>query len=108
VAVMSVQYRNAVPATEQAVSGELVGYEVSRRNLTLRTEEGERHFVVQDGAPVHEGPRTIAVTDLTSASGCRAKVWYQGAQRKWIASEIRIACGAAVSDEGPSQRARPQ
>lgn len=102
IALVAVQKHNAEWAVNQSISGELVAYEVSSRDLTLRTEDGDRHFVVQDGIPLHEGARTITLANLISASGCPAKVWYRDAEGRWIASEVRISCAGTLSPEAPS------
>lgn len=92
---------SSAPATDRAMSGELKVYEPATRALILRTSEGEREFVVDSGTPVHEGPRSLEITGLRSAAGCRVKVWYQDAAGKRMASDIRISCGGSLSNPPP-------
>lgn len=101
VALVSVQKHDAREAVAESVNGELVVYEVSSRTLTLRTATGDRYFIVPEGTPLHEGARVITVTDLTSASGCPAKIWYRNAEGPLIAREVRISCAALVSRDRP-------
>jgi hypothetical protein len=75
-----------------SVTGQLVAYEATRHDLILRTETGERHFIVRDETPVHEGARALSFGDLTSAARCRVKVWYRDPDGQPVAREIRISC----------------
>jgi hypothetical protein len=98
VAVLS--QRN-IPVDDRAMSGELKVYEPDVRALILRTDDGERQFMVDAGTPVHEGPRKLEIAGLSSAAGCRVKVWYRDAAGKRMASDIRISCGGSLSNPPP-------
>jgi hypothetical protein len=102
IAMLWVQCHHAPRARDQAISGAILRYEASGRNLTLQTDAGARRFVVQEGASVHAGARTLTLADLISASGCRAKVWYRDAPEVWTAREIRISCRGLVARPNPS------
>jgi hypothetical protein len=103
IALVSVQRHSAQETASQSVRGKIVNYEASDRTLTLRTENGDRYFVVSDRTPLHEGAKAIPLADLVSANGCPAKVWYRDAEGQLIASEVRILC-TTVSHEVPSGR----
>jgi len=87
-----------VRVDDRAMSGELKVYEPDARALILRTDDGERQFMVDVGTPVHEGPRKLEIAGLRSAAGCRVKVWYRDAAGKRMASDIRISCGGSLSN----------
>jgi hypothetical protein len=93
--------RQNIPGIDRAMSGELKVYEPDAGALILRTDSGERRFVVDAETPVHEGPRRLEITGLRSAAGCRAKVWYRDAAGKRMASDIRISCGGSLSNPPP-------
>lgn len=101
IAILWFQHHNAPRARDQAISGAILRYEASGRDLTLQTDAGARHFVVQEGAPVHAGARQLTLADLISASGCRAKVWYRDGHDVWTAREIRISCRGMVARPSP-------
>jgi hypothetical protein len=101
IAMLWFQYHNAPRERDQAISGAILRYEASGRNLTLQTDAGARRFVVQEGAPVHAGARKLTLADLISASGCRAKVWYRDGHDVWTAREIRISCRGLVPRPSP-------
>jgi hypothetical protein len=85
----------------QSASGELVTYEAARQDLIIRTKNGDRHFRLREDTPVHEGARVLMPGDLTSASGCPAKVWYQDRGATWIASDVRVSCRRIVPHGDP-------
>ena len=90
VAYVAVQQRKDASSSDQAMSGELVEYEVSSRHLILRTDTGDTRFVVAGDATVHEGARAMTPADLVSARGWRAKIWYQEAHAQRTAHDIRV------------------
>ena len=92
VAWVFVQRHDVKEAASKSVSGKLVAYAVSERILTVRTENGDRSFVVPADTPLHEGVRVISAADLTAAHGCPAKVWYRAAEGELLASDVRILC----------------
>jgi hypothetical protein len=91
-----------------SATGELGPYEAARQDLTLRTMAGDRHFVVREATPVHEGARTIPVKELRTASGCPAKIWYRGAQGRPVARDIRISCPAGRGRNEPREGRTPR
>ena len=106
IAVMSIsiQKHGANSVANHAVTGDLVAYEALSRELTLRTHDGDRHFVVRAETPVHEGAQTITLAALASATGCRAKVWCSDAKGRTTVSEIRISCDTIVRDSDSHPR----
>jgi hypothetical protein len=103
IALVSVQRRSAQETASQSVSGRIVTYEASDSTLTLRTENGDRYFMVSARTPLREGAKAITLADLASADGCPAKVSYRDAEGQLIASEVRVLC-ATVSHQVPSRR----
>ena len=103
IALFVVQRQDAHEAASLSVSGELVTYDAYERTLTLRTEEGDRYFVVPAGTPLHQEAKAITLSDLASANGCPAKVWYRDGQGQLIASEVRIVCALGARDT-PARR----
>jgi hypothetical protein len=101
---ISIHVHRADHPVNHAVTGELVAYQALSRELTLRTNDGNRHFVVQTGTPVHEGAQTITLAALVSARGCRAKVWCIDEKGRSTVSEIRISCNAIERDPVSQRR----
>jgi hypothetical protein len=93
---------DARETASESVSGKLVAYAVPDGILTLRTENGDRSFVVSPDTPLHQGVLEITAADLTAAHGCAAKVWYRAAEGQLQASEVRILCTVAAP-EPPSR-----
>ena len=94
-ALLFLQRHGVQEAASESVSGKVVAYAATNRILTLRTEAGERSFVVSEDTPLHEGPRDITSAELTAAHGCAAKVWYRAAEGQLLASDVRILCAVA-------------
>lgn len=88
----AVEEHRLLAVTVQSVSGELVRYEAGRQALIIRTRNGDRHVALRPGTPVHEGARALTRTDLVSASGCQAKVWYRDTGAMWVATDVRVSC----------------
>jgi hypothetical protein len=94
--LLSTQHKDVNRAANRALTGELVAYEALNGALTLRTNEGDRHFIVQAGTPVQRGVQTITPADLVAATGCRAKVWYRDEEGRWTVYAMRISCSGTV------------
>jgi hypothetical protein len=85
----------ALETTDLSATGELLAYDAARRDLTLRTATGDRHFVVGDRTPVHEGTKALEIASLTKATHCRVKVWYGVGSTRMVVREVRVSCEAA-------------
>lgn len=86
------QERRLQAVAAESVSGELVAYDATHQDLLIHTARGDRHFVVREGTPVHEGASTLVRGDLAAARGCPAKVSYRSAGGASVASDVRISC----------------
>jgi hypothetical protein len=75
-----------------AITGQLADYEAPTRELTLRTDNGDRHFFVPADTPVHDGAQTVTLAALRSAKGCPAKVWCRYEDGRCAVYEIRVSC----------------
>jgi hypothetical protein len=100
VVALSLRRHESLSTTELSATGELVAYEASSHDLTLRTHIGDQHFVVNDGTPIHEGARTLTAAKLTPATHCRVKVWYGDGTVRPVAREVRISCEAPAPAPG--------
>jgi hypothetical protein len=96
-ALLTFERQGAQRSASGFVNGDLVAYESSREMLTVRTENGDRDFIVHSGTPIHEGARTLLRADLTEARGCPAKIRYREADGQWIASDVRLSCRQTVT-----------
>lgn len=98
--LLTLERHTAQRGASEFVSGDLLAYESSREMLTLRTQDGDRNFIVSAGTPIHEGPRTLQLADLIGligARGCPAKIRYREADGKWVASDVRLSCRQTVT-----------
>jgi hypothetical protein len=98
-----VQRRDSQEAASESANGNVVAYAVSDRILTIRTEDGDRSFVVPPGTPLHQGVKSMTTADLTGANGCPAKVWYRAVEGQLMARDVRLLCAA-----GSQASSRPQ
>lgn len=96
-----VQEHRLLTVATRSISGELVTYEASHHDLIIRTRNGDRHVVLREDTPVHEGARALMHADLVLASGCPAKVWYRDTGATWIASDVRVSCRQIVPHGDP-------
>ena len=97
--VVLLQRRATLPATDAALSGDLVRCEPLTHALILQTDAAEVRFVIADDTLIHEGARAIALAAVCAGGRRRVKVWYRESAGTRTARVVRIPSGASGLDE---------
>jgi hypothetical protein len=85
----------AIKPAEASLIGTIDRFDESARRLVLQTKDGHVTFVLAADAVVRLGPKKLAVAELASHKGRRAKVRYTQVQG------TRTAHWVVISSEAP-------
>jgi hypothetical protein len=90
----------ATTATKaMSATGKIVGYDDGTRTLTLSTSKGNEKFMLDSGAKLQEGAKTIAAADLSGMAGHQAKVRYTASGSEKTAESVMVSGGAGAKSK---------
>ncbi len=79
------------PPPERSTVGTLDQVDTTASQFVVKTTSGKERFVLQDGATIRQGSKTIKASDLASHKGERVKVRYREASGERRAEWIVVA-----------------
>lgn len=92
----------AKPAAVTAAHGTLTAVDPASNSITLKNGKTEWTFTLASGAAIHEGSKSITITDLANHKGHEAKVRYSESGSTKTAQSVTVAAPAK-----PAKAAKP-
>ena len=90
--------------TQDAVVGTLEGIDRWQKTITVSTPMGIETLTLGGSVAVHQGARTLPLSELTRHADERVKVWYRELGGERIATEVRLAApGPETTRAGESR-----
>jgi hypothetical protein len=79
---------------QDAVVGTLEGIDRWQKTITVSTPMGVEKLTLGGSVAVHQGARTLPLSDLSKHADERVKVWYRELDGERVATEVRLAAPA--------------
>jgi len=92
--------------TQDAVIGTLAGFDRWQKTITVSTPMGVETLTLGGSVAVHQGARTLPLSELSKHADERVKVWYRELDGERVATEVRLAAqtgnrGSGIGDPDP-------
>jgi hypothetical protein len=86
---------------QDAVVGTLTGIDRWQKTITVSTPMGVEKLSLGGSVAVHQGARTLPLSELAKHADERVKVWYRELDGERVATEVRLAADPGPIKAGP-------